>query len=768
MTGPGGSDSFEYKDDSVVARISVDVPAASLTDLDQVRERTSAIRTEQEAIARASGDWIGYLQQIPQIAEQAAASYRNMITQLERISYIQNELGGLSNVGATGTAATGKTAPYSTAAPPNYVDPFSGMPGTGVQMGAGGHGSYMQSIMQGNPALFANMAAQRGNYVNPATLGFMGSAAAANANTGVGGSGGGQGWGAPPAGSSSTQATQKTRDSAAPPDQTQSGAPTTSEPQSVPADPHPDAPEWQKQLSSASSTMADIVNETRSGIKGKGMMGGAAALAGAIGSRFGGGDADGEGGGSKFGSVAKGVGAAGAGITAALGINKIIQGAGSQIQDYRNLGSVQGGGAAEGLGYEMQARAMAMNPFITLEQSRSIMQSALKNGYTGQEFDTVTGFMADNLKSMNMSATQSQQLFSTAVEKGRMSIKDLAEDMKNLKGMTGTPGDKIDQSTRNDQYQQTMNTLQSAGVTGDELSRATTSINEAFTGDRTLATVIPDEAKANLSNPAFLMTMATANGVQGAAAPEEVPTLMQDQGISIGKGYWAAMKFLAQQAQGSTGKNVTLGAQKFYSLCTSQGISVGDYSQSRRLYLSLINGDPNSQAFARHAEGEQKAAQGNGVGGEVSHQFRALNSGLDAGFAIGDLFRGNFTGAWDDVKNIGTDISTSYDAIKADFSGPQDISAQARAEAAQKSAPIGTGIQPGEPGYGTSSTVHGQVTGELRVTMDRDGQIHVPPTVQISGQQQGVNAGYGGGTMNNPSPGDPSFGHANTNFGDGK
>jgi hypothetical protein len=774
VTGPSGpsadSGSFEYKDDSVIGRISIDVPAASLTDLDQVRQRATAIRTEQEAIARASGDWFGYLQQIPRIADQATQSYRQMITQLERISYIQQELGGLGNVGATGTAPSGgRAAPYSTAAPPGYADPFASAGGSG--MGAGHPQGYMQSMMASNPALFANMAAQRGNYVNPATLGFMGSNAAANANTGIGGTGGGQGWGAAPPGSASPQETQKSRDAAAPPDQTQSGAPTTSEPQHIPTEPHPDSPTWQKQLASVSTTAADIVNETRGGMK-KGVAAGGAALVGALSSRFGGGGGGDEpgaqgasagGGGSGFGSILKGAGLAGAGITAALGANKIIQDAGSQIQGYRNLGAESGGGAVEGAGYEMQARTMAINPFLTLEQSRSIMQTALKNGYTGKEFDTVSKMMAENLKDMNMSSAQSMDMYTTIVEKGKVSVKGFSDEMDRMKDLTRTQGDKgTSLSTREQQTQDTTGALQGAGLSGPDLTKASDEITNAFATDKTLNMITPQAAQQALSDPAFMMRMSQANGVKGVFTPDMVIPRMKEQGIDVGNAYFKTLQQVAKQAQAGSGKDVTAGTAMFQMQCKAMGLQLGDVSQYRELYLRLISGgNPADDANAAAV----KAAQDPGTMGQ---QIGRVGDNLATSLAplpvlaqgAGDLLSGDFSGAWNSLKSVGSDIA-NYSPWA---SNPNTALAAAQAP---PPAATGKGIQPGEPGYGTSSRVDGQVTGELRVTVDRDGNPHAPPTVQVSGQQQGVNAGYGAGTMNNPSPGDPSFNHANTNWSDG-
>src|SRR4249919_1365225 len=102
----GDEGGFEYSDESVVARISVEVPAGAVTSLAEISQQTHSLRTEMEALARAQGDWLNYLQSLPEIAQRAAQAQQNLITQLERTAYIQNELGGnQANVGMTTGAA---------------------------------------------------------------------------------------------------------------------------------------------------------------------------------------------------------------------------------------------------------------------------------------------------------------------------------------------------------------------------------------------------------------------------------------------------------------------------------------------------------------------------------------------------------------------------------------------------------------------------------------------------------------------------------------
>lgn len=770
MSSPGN---FEYRDDSIVARIGVDVPASTLTDLEQVRDRVANIRVEQEAMARASGEWASYLQSMPAIIEQANQAYRNMVTQLERMSYIQQELGGHANVGMQGAPMGGQGGSYSTAAPAGYVDPFSGMPGTGVG-GMGQMTGYMQGMMMNDPRMFANMAAQRGGYVNPAQLGLIGGQLAAQ--TGVsGGTGGGLGQGMPPAASTSPQATQANRNSAAPPDQNNSGQPTTSEPQNIPATPHPDAPAWQQHLATAGTTAAAVLNEARAGGRGAGALRGASGILGAIGrigGHGGGGDDGGDDGGGggggglgglgglgggRWGSIAKGAGLAGMGLAAAATVNTAVQNAGEQIQHYRNLGAQTGGGAVEGAGFEMSARVMSMNPFITLEQSRAIMQTALRNGYTGKEFDTLTSMMANNLKDMNMSANETMQLFQTTVAKGGVSVGDFAKEMEHLKDLTRIDGNQMSQDERNAAYAATTSTLQGQGLSGKSLTAATEAINEAFSDNQQLKNIVPQTAQGALQNPNFLMMMAQANGVKNVGSPNQVLRRMQQQGVDAGAGYWKTLQRIADMAYSGTGGDLVQGADRFQMIANSMGVDVGSPDDAQELYKQLL--ENKNLPTKGHMSGARADADKGTIGEQYDNLVIGPGTKVPGNIAssLGRLFSGDGIGAWDSLKAAGRNLGNFGEQVGKYFLTSEDIVNDAQ----RRSSTPATGREQVENRIHTEGNVQGNVT----ITIDQQGKVTAPQSVTLTGQQKSVNAGYGSGTLNNPPPGDPSFNHALGPFG---
>ena len=162
----------------------------------------------------------------------------------------------------------------------------------------------------------------------------------------------------------------------------------------------------------------------------------------------------------------------------------------SSCRQYKNLGGVQGGGIAEGVGYEAEARIMAMNPFLTLEQSRQVMQAGLKGGYSGKNLDTVTQFLTENLKEMNLSVADSMELVHTNVDKGKMSAEELGESLRSIKEM-GKP--EYGQKSKHVAHRGVQTGLRTDGWPGSGGRGAghhAKAVTQMFAGDRVLGHVM--------------------------------------------------------------------------------------------------------------------------------------------------------------------------------------------------------------------------------------------------------------------------------------
>lgn len=765
MTSPSGPSNFEYNDDSVVARLSFDVPPQALTDVTQLTQALSAMATQQEYIARSTGTWLDYMQQVPQIMERANQSYREAITQMERMSYIQGEMGGGPGPNVSPGATAGpQGGGYTTAAPAGYNNPFAGQFfGMGMTPDLMGAHQQLGMMASQDPRLYANMMAARGQAVNPAMMGAVGGAVAgATGQGGVGNTGGGQGWGNAAPGSQSSQATQSARDSASPPDPTQSGQGKSSEQQNIPATPHPDSPAWQQAIAGGINSAQQVVNEAQaSGGRGSKLLGMASAGLGGATALM---NKAGSGGGmGQLGNVAKGVGAAGALGGAAWLFNK-GQDVGEMATRYAQLGSIQGGDAGQGVEMEAKARMLALNPFITTQQARQVMQMAMSEGFRGGDYDTAQDFMIKNFKDMGLSFSQSMDLVNTSVVKSGEStqsfhhnMEDLQKTMDTMKILSKDGGAAL--PDRMKQLAETTDTLGKLNVPQDMSLKAATGLQQMFPNDKVLRDALPGMADKAFQNPLFMTQVANAHGINNLL-PGAIPGALADAGIQLDDAFMEQARRVAGMVKGMPG-GVRGQAEAFRTIMAQQGIDM-DVNEAFRLYSQLV-GNPNierdSQASQTQAEAQRRLDMKGSLGGNVlkgaSNSFSdALAPGMGAFNVLNNLRKGDSEAAWGDVKKLPGELAGAMPGASLVKAGIGSIFGDSAQEAAQKQLDEARG---NSGGNGTVKT-EGNVTGQLTVTIDQSGKATAPSTIQLSGQQKSANAGYGSAQMNNAGPGDSTFG----------
>lgn len=741
MSSPSGPSNFEYTDDSVVARLSFDVPPQALTDVTQLTQALGAMATQQEYIARSTGSWLDYMQQIPQIMERASQSYREAITQMERMAYIQNEMGGGGgNVGPTATA--GPQGGYSTAAPQGYINPFAGqMFGMGVTPDLQTVQQQMAGMSGQDPRLFANMMAARGQAINPALLGMVGGTVAGTTGQGgMGGTGGGQGWGNAAPGSQSPQATQTSRDSSAPPDPTQSGQSTKAEPQNIPATPSEDAPPWQQAVAGTINGAQQVMNEAKiggGGGRGAGMLGMASAGMSAAG-KWASNNPDAMGGMSgRLAGVAKGAGAVGL----AAGAVAVAQNVGEEVQKYQQLGAVQGGDWSTGVGYEAQARMLALNPFITTEQARSAMQMALSQGFKGGDFDTIQDYMLSNFKDLGVQLSTSMSLARAGINAGQTTgeaaegASGLLEAMYKLSRNGGASF-----TERQDQAVEGVNAFTAMGADPGAAQRAVLGLQEGYGDNMALRDTIGKIGQQSAASPLLMNMAINQAGLSGQYLPGAQVAGLAEHGIDPSKAMEMGAKQIAQYTSGMPNRLNRIAA--FQELMGQQGVQL-DWPQAEALYDKVTDDKaPSEQAnenVARLAKPTDNMSWIPGVQG-----FKALAPLMNAK-------------TWDDFKNVpgdtwdllnGRDPASDEDKkVAADFAshGRAPVPPPENAAQAQATAPVRT---------------EGNVSGNLTITVDQSGKVSAPQQIQLSGQQKSANAGYGSAQLNNAPPGDPTYGHA--------
>lgn len=396
-----------------------------------------------------------------------------------------------------------------------------------------------------------------------------------------------------------------------------------------------------------SNLSQSILSETRPGGSFSGTMAKAAEGIGAAGSNSGiAGLLGGKGAGA--------LGMIGGALTVGVAANAAIQAGGQQMQQYRNMGSVQGGGGTEGLSHEIGIRSMAMSPFLTTEQSRQIVMTSLSEGYTGKEFDTVTDYMAENMKKMNMDVAQSTQILRKSVEEGGQSIDQLSADLSSLK--SSTQGGVMSLEERTQLYQQASGQMIDMGIDADNASLAALTSLEIFEDDRQLSGLFTDI----ISNPsdALIMQAGKTAGYRGRN-PYQMKQIMGDEGTYLSSQYELIRRW-AVDIEARNNDDLTK-RQLFNQQMGRLGIQMTP-NQSDSLYEELIaEGSENlvTEAEDRYMD-EEYGVQEDESGGIVQ-TGRELGAVIGLGAqAIGDTIGMLNFGAFVEDETLASNFSEAY------------------------------------------------------------------------------------------------------------
>jgi hypothetical protein len=768
---------FETGADYVAARVSFDIDSGGVSSLKELSEELGKFRTSTEAATRTGADFIKYLQQMTQMATQAAEAQTNLINQLQRMADVQQSL--LSGQGTQVTRGN----------PQGYLNPTSGMGGSGGGAGNGmaqrpatiaGADSYLGGMSQQDPRQYLNMSHTRGTI-------SKGDLPAAS-----------------PSDNDLAQHAERhhARERAQNDQSLATGDPFSSA---------------QRRISGLTTGASQILNEIGPGGNEQSMVGlaqkGLMSLSGML--RKSGEakptisdssvpqtDAASGGVGGLGALLARGagmgLGAAGVGLAAAGSGMYLMQEGGQAVQGVRNLGQQRGGGFQEGLGYEMAIRSMALNPFITTEQARQIVSQGLSSGYTGKEFDTVTQFMSQNLQDMNIQAAESMKMFKKNVTEGGMSSTGLSSDLGILQGASQT-GYKSSQEMYGG-YAATSSALISAGMSGPEASKFATTTTLMFKEDADLKDIMGQVAEASSGNTK-IGAMLMNPSMSGVRLPQG--TTPQTAIKRLGNNPQGLLNILRTMARQYAGKG-DAGLVGFQLWLKSTFPNIGDFNDLTvvEMLMKKLLGPDNAVSNANKEEKIQtdKMTDYKNVNG-FRTGLAAVTKGVEMGAsAIGDFF-GNLlkdpTEDWDwnntqEKYNEGRLAGASVRSPQIDILARQSAANHTKLQvgangnweefdpanaAMVKALTAGTArVRPmGDQGSGMTlrettdgsknlfpgghggGDQHVNVGGELTIRIDRDGNITSPQQgdrVGLTQNQIAANEAHGGATHNYPPPGD--------------
>lgn len=604
MTTPGGG--FEYSSDgeSVVAKLSIDIPQEGLQSLREMTTETNRYRVELEAANRMGKDFVEYLRQLPQIQAQVAQAQKEIVEQLQRTIDVQKQM---------------------------------------LQPGGAGNGSYqtgtaeIASAQSSRAPSLSDVSTALGNKDGRTLLRAESASSTRAGLTAIN-----------PHEDAITQADSRAALRKAAQESQQAKSDPGGKPKSPPID-HEEKgvgyDEMRAKISGSTGPLSAIMNELQAG--GGGSAGSLLSLLGR-----GVGSAGAEGGilsslglGGAAGPVAAGLAAAGAGMWA-------FQEGGQMVEGYRQMGQARGGGLGEGLGYEMAIRSMALNPFLSTDQARKIVQQGLSEGYTGKEFDTATQFVAENLKSMNVDISTSFSLMKKNILEGGMTVPGVQASIQDLAAISAQGGyrsvpDLVAGYTGNSQA------MLAAGVPAAVADRSAKEAAAMFNNIPVLAGEGDEISQVAQSNPELLYLGARLTGQQ--IEPGSLPNTMAQQMPDGGKGaIWAIIKQRAQMAlQGARNRRQAVGGFQNF-LKAMPGLSnlkaAHDFKAAEAMFNQALGGDPigdsqkaNEQATQENTSvktrttAEQNWAEMAGTGVALGKRAWEIGKDIVTGH-FGDIF----------------------------------------------------------------------------------------------------------------------------------
>ena len=459
MTTPYGGN-FANTDNSVAAKLSLDIPADSVTTLKELALYTGSLAENLQAAARFSGEYMSYLTQLPQLQRQMNDANKEALQTMRDMQTVQDSMrmsqmfpssqqmgptsqyynNMLFNRGGNESSYAG-SAPRGTSDAPvqpigssdqtqrdssvnNYIQSMGATPGSNLNL----FGNPLNNIRNNIPygainGLPIGHTYQQENSGSPGTQSvrdeeikrYIG-VSKRDAETGRH--------------RSSNKASDRHRSSDNEDDTKEEDEEGTHKNQRT------HAPIAKTSRSGVTNTLKNAMTEfsnisnnvLSTGQAGNTPLAGRASLISNTLQSVG-----------NLSPALKFAGAAGLGIGAAGLAFNAVQNVGEDIQQYRTQ-DVRGNSFSKGMGIQKDIMLMSLNPLISTEQSRSIIMGALNEGYQGKQYDNAVEFIKKNLVDMNIDIGTSMQLLKTNVDIGGQSISNLSTHLANLQSISAAGG----------------------------------------------------------------------------------------------------------------------------------------------------------------------------------------------------------------------------------------------------------------------------------------------------------------------------------------
>lgn len=312
----------------------------------------------------------------------------------------------------------------------------------------------------------------------------------------------------------------------------------------------------------------------------------------------------------------------------AVGAGYAVQQGGQWYQQHAAQGMQRGGGFSEGMAFEAQVRTMAMNPFISLEQSRKIMQSALSEGYTGKEFDTVTQFMAENLQKMNVDVATSVRALREQVQTGGQSLESVQTDIMTAQQLAANPEAMRTAGEFVESYQRGTEKGVQQGIEGQEAGEYGLVTSAALSNIPGLSDTVSEQLQnAAFSSPGVQGYIHDKLGLEGPLSGTMAEALSRPEGAQEAlKAQFAQWEeygqvYIQQLANATNEGQRREAVLGFQSTLASLGYQFSE-SDARKI-LETMMGEGGLNGAADRASQEVRTASTGGPARDVSEGERA-------------------------------------------------------------------------------------------------------------------------------------------------
>lgn len=142
--------------------------------------------------------------------------------------------------------------------------------------------------------------------------------------------------------------------------------------------------------------------------------------------------------------------------------------------------------AGESVGLDVEARMMALSPFLTSEQANRIMEGTLEEGYQGERLADAMGFATSNFKDFNMDVKESMDIYRTNVLMAGEDTLQVAGALNNLSEVARVAD--ISVTALNQNFRNVTETAAGLGA-GGATTDIGVDISTALAGDPTLGEI---------------------------------------------------------------------------------------------------------------------------------------------------------------------------------------------------------------------------------------------------------------------------------------